>query len=229
MLPAAQQYTLLKHSLLHTFKDYKKAFFVWALALLPLIVPSVVTIISDIFDYSINTAPSIVYILSIGAITSLCKFCFFNLALNWHRTQQFSFKTYIKTLIIIPKLLVAMLIEGISIRIIPFNQLFLGYFPVLIVDHNSVWQSLKKSFNLSGQAPLLALSFFIMEAIQLINFFVLPRFLSFELTVTGYILVNSVYILWCFVFQSFFLLFKVNTYETMHTTFNDTSTQSQGL
>jgi hypothetical protein len=94
---------------------------------------------------------------------------------------------------------------------VPFNQLFMGYFAVLIVKRDSFWQSFSKSAYLSKEAWCFPLLFFFIEFMRIINAFPFMYFLTTHYE--SYLLVHIVHILLVLSLELFFLLFKLNAYE----------------
>jgi hypothetical protein len=222
MIRFNKQWTLLKQALWHTIQDYQRGFFIWVIALIPTMICFIVSDLALLFMTSDSTAEetwaSWIFLLGF-IIVYLFRFCFLNLAVTWHQTKQFSFKAYIKIFRRFHIFLIAVLIEGITFRIVSlFNQLFMGFFSILIVHRKGLWKGLKKSCHLSGQVKLFAFAFFCMGVMRFIITFVLPSFLWDGITLSEpslYWILYGMNVTLIAGYDIFYLLFKVNAYETV--------------
>ena len=212
MTQNVKQWSLVQRALISTIQDFKKGFFVWILASFLALIPVLLIDFYDFFGFQKDN-----YFLVVLVIFPPIKYCFLGLALAYHQTNQFSLRAYLGILRRLPSLIVVTIIEGVSLRIVPFNQLFMGFFSVAFVSGNSIWQGFKQSWSLSKYFPFFPVTFFCIESIRLINNFVLPRYL-FAQEFSSYYSLFSVYIahltLVLFI-EIFFLLFKANAYRTL--------------
>lgn len=215
MISSYKQYDLAYSLLSKTLRAFKNHFFMWIFAFSVPIIPFII-FLKDPMPFSFYISSSVGLNLSI--------FCFMNLATTWYHTHQFSFTGYVAilnrffTLLIgvfievLLSILTASLIRLLSLPIMPFDQLFIGFFAVSLVHGNSLWQSIKQSCSFSIAVPLLACVFFCIHIIR--NGLFSPVYLAFHFLaknndLTSYLFHWSGYI----IIEIFFLLFKVFAYE----------------
>lgn len=210
MISLAKQCSLVNSAFFKSIEDFKRTFFIGITTFSIPVILSIIISSPHIYTHLKTWFFLILCVFSFFALP-LSRFCFLNFAVTWHSTHKFSIKSFVSILKRFHVLFIAICIEGIFFRMVPFNQLFIGYFAVLIVKRNSLWQSFSKSAYLSKEAWCFPLLFFFIEFVRVINAFPFMYFLTTHYE--SYLLVHIVHILLVLALELFFLLFKLNAYE----------------